>query len=182
MANFDPNQPRDRIGRWTVAGTAAWAASGVVSDRAKRFTDEMNKGISKFSQPKYLKMSVDELLQIAGEPLLMGGRSKDYEQKLKSSISEHGVTEPIHLLETDKGELSIEDGMHRLIYAKELGISEIPVIIRSPGQSFKIQGEILFDDEIVEIARELGIRLDGSVNAMELAKMIQEIVNGKLRS
>ena len=176
---YDPNQPRDKIGRWTVAGNAAWAASGVVSDRAKRFAARMNDGTSKFSQPKYMRMSTDELLQIAGNQP-MGGRSIAYEEQLKNSIGKYGVTEPVQLLETENGDLKFEDGMHRLSYAKELGIQDIPVTIRMSGQSSIIRREIPFDDEIVEIAQELGIRLDGSMSAAELAKMIQEIVNGRL--
>ena len=35
MAGYDPNQPRDDDGRWTVAGNAAWAASGVVTGNRK---------------------------------------------------------------------------------------------------------------------------------------------------
>lgn len=44
MAGYDPSQPRDEEGQWTIAGNAAWAASGVVSDRAKRFAARMNDG------------------------------------------------------------------------------------------------------------------------------------------
>ena len=176
---YDPNQPRDKIGRWTAASNAAWAASGVVSDRAKRFAERMNAGTSKFSQPKYMRMSTDELLQIAGKQP-MGGRSPAYEEQLKASIGKYGVTEPVQLLQENNGDLKFEDGMHRLTYAKELGIQDVPVTIRMPGQSSRIRGEIPFDDEIMDIAQELGIRLDGSMSAEQLAKMIQEIVNGKL--
>ena len=29
MANFDPNQPRNEEGEWTIAGSAAWKAAGL---------------------------------------------------------------------------------------------------------------------------------------------------------
>lgn len=40
MAGFDPNQPRDEIGRWTVAGMAARKAAGLPQDTMQIYCDE----------------------------------------------------------------------------------------------------------------------------------------------
>lgn len=101
---------------------------------------------------------------------LTSGKSPAYEEQLKESIGKYGVTEPVQLVQTENGDLKFEDGMHRLTYAHELGIQDIPVTIRMPGQSSIIRREIPFDAEIMDIVQELGIKLDGSKVHQKLQK------------
>lgn len=76
------------------------------------------------------KLSVSELSKIQDQP----GRVKSIQNNerigldiIKSDIKKNGLKEPIIVRKTPQGEISIEDGHHRLAAARELGIKEIPV-------------------------------------------------------
>lgn len=50
-------------------------------------------------------------------------------QQIANSIQEFGFNDPIGVWHNDKGELEVVEGHGRLRAAKELGISEVPVIV-----------------------------------------------------
>jgi len=53
-------------------------------------------------------------------------------EDLKASIKEHGILEPITCVEYE-GKLVLVDGLHRLLITKELGLDQVPVMVKPGG-------------------------------------------------
>jgi hypothetical protein len=69
--------------------------------------------------------STDELVDIIGKQ--EGGyRTEEQIAKLREDIKANGITYPVELVVNKAGEFEINDGVHRIRIAKDLGIKEIP--------------------------------------------------------
>lgn len=72
--------------------------------------------------------NVEELIPLVNR---MGDRTPEQIAKLKADIIEHGIQYPIELIQKADGTFEINDGKHRILIAKDLGITEIPTVIVS---------------------------------------------------
>lgn len=69
-------------------------------------------------------MNLNDLIELQNS---QGGYRENNNEKLISSIKNEGFKEPITLVLDSKGNVTIENGNHRLNIAESLGINEIPV-------------------------------------------------------
>ncbi|MEM2446270.1 MAG: ParB/RepB/Spo0J family partition protein [Candidatus Bathyarchaeia archaeon] len=83
-------------------------------------------------------------------------------EEFKESVSLSGIKVPLILMKVED-KLYLVDGLHRLNAAKELGIEEVPAIIR----------EGSFDDVLIE--NLVTARLHGKENPAQTAKVIKEL-------
>ena len=58
----------------------------------------------------------------------------DYDA-LKEDIAKHGIRKPIEVSKSEEEGTVLENGHHRYVIAKELGLSKVPVKQISPGTS-----------------------------------------------
>jgi diguanylate cyclase (GGDEF)-like protein len=82
----------------------------------------------------YVHLPVAELLTMADPNVPIAKlriEDRAYLDNLKAQIARDGILKPIELITTSDGRLMIDDGMHRLAAAEELGLDEIPIVIKN---------------------------------------------------
>ena len=85
MAGFDPNQPRDEIGRWTDAGRAAWEAAGLITfSRDEEVTSEKSLHLV---EDAYAKIPESERAKSAAISVLVFDNPEDvYAEATRNGI------------------------------------------------------------------------------------------------
>lgn len=73
-----------------------------------------------------------KLIQDAGRVTSIQKHERPYLTKLKTDIATNGM-EPIILFKDTHGKYGIEDGHHRLAAAVELGVTDLPVVVKERG-------------------------------------------------
>jgi len=121
----------------------------------------------------------------------------EIEEEFEKSIKAKGILEPVQLLEIDGG-LWLTDGLHRLLIAEKLGISQVPAIVkegsledllienlirnRQRGKSNPAQeADVL--DYLVRVrgfpmenaSKQLGLSLDWAKKLLKIATLPDEI-------
>ena len=120
----------------------------------------------------YKKLPIDEISYIKRENFSENGAEKDFYNFLKSSISKHGIKDPVYIEyggESYGDILKIIVGNNRLTIAHELGIKEIPCIIKNwKPDTYNIEGTVLNTDEEIKryfhLPNQLQIRRDKDNN------------------
>ena len=120
----------------------------------------------------YKKLPIDEISYIKRENFFENGAEKDFYNFLKSSISKHGIKDPVYIEyggESYGDILKIIVGNNRLTIAHELGIKEIPCIIKNcKPDTYNIEGTVLNTDEEIKryfhLPNQLQIRRDKDNN------------------
>lgn len=102
----------------------------------KELTDEVTaKTIAHMKDykryPEYEMVDTELMLKYREfDRTFTGHNSKEYLAELKASIRENGFKEPIMLMyDVNTGYAYVGEGNHRLMIARELGISKIPVVV-----------------------------------------------------
>ena len=116
----------------------------------------------------YKKLPIDEISYLKREEFSADGAEKDFYNFLKSSISKHGITDPVYIeygCDSYGDILKIIVGNNRVAMAHELGIKEIPCIIKNcKADTYNIEGTVLNTDEEIKkyfcIPDQLQIRRD----------------------
>jgi ParB family chromosome partitioning protein len=85
---------------------------------------------------------------------------------LKASILEHGILQPLLVMETDKGKFELIAGERRLRASKALGLEKIPVTVRRHAD----------EQEKLELALIENIQRQ-DLNAVEEARAYQALIN-----
>lgn len=86
-------------------------------------------------------------------------------EDLLSSIKEHGIIQPLIIQEIGRGRYELIAGERRLRAAKMLGLSEVPVVIRSANEQEKLELAL-----IENVQRQ-------DLNAIEEAEAFRALVN-----
>ena len=102
----------------------------------------------------YKKLPIDEISYLKREEFSADGAEKDFYNFLKSSISKHGIKDPVYIEyggDSYGDILKIIVGNNRVAIAHELGIKEIPCIIKNcKADTYNIEGTILNTDEEIK--------------------------------
>ena len=120
----------------------------------------------------YKKLPIDEISYLNRKEFSADGAEKDFYNFLKSSISKHGIKDPVYIEYGSKSYgdiLKIIVGNNRVAMAHELGIKEIPCIIKNcKADTYNIEGTILNTDEEIKkyfcLPDQLQIRRDKDNN------------------
>ena len=120
----------------------------------------------------YKKLPIDEISYLEREEFSADGAEKDFYNFLKSSISKHGIKDPVYIEYGSKSYgdiLKIIVGNNRVAMAHELGIKEIPCIIKNcKADTYNIEGTVLNTDEEIKkyfcLPDQLQIRRDKDNN------------------
>ena len=120
----------------------------------------------------YKKLPIDEISYLKREEFSADGPEKDFYNFLKSSISKHGIKDPVYIEyggESYGDILKIIVGNNRVAMAHELGIKEIPCIIKNcKADTYNIEGTVLNTDEEIKkyfcLPDQLQIRRDKDNN------------------
>ena len=120
----------------------------------------------------YKKLPIDEISYLKREEFSADGGEKDFYNFLKSSISKHGIKDPVYIEyggDSYGDILKIIVGNNRVAIAHELGIKEIPCIIKNcKADTYNIEGTILNTDEEIKkyfcLPDQLQIRRDKDNN------------------
>ena len=120
---------------------------------------EMSKMPANFMQnrPTY-EVEIEKILPFMDDR--MGYRESDKVEKLKESIKKNGIETPIELRTNANGEVTINDGHHRLQIAKELGIKNIPVRYLDENSQKTIEADT-FKEYNTPIDERWGTDVDG---------------------
>jgi len=98
-------------------------------------TAEIADKVAQFNLPRYDVGKFGgrfESGNMGENPLKQLAFDKSKRQTLKENINDEGIKEPIEIeVALSNGDLSIGDGHHRLQAAIELGLSEVPVVIKT---------------------------------------------------
>ena len=120
----------------------------------------------------YKKIPIDEISYLNRKAFSADGAEKDFYNFLKSSISKHGIKDPVYIEYGSKSYgdiLKIIVGNNRVAMAHELGIKEIPCIIKNcKADTYNIEGTVLNTDEEIKkyfcLPDQLQIRRDKDNN------------------
>ena len=120
----------------------------------------------------YKKLPIDEISYLKREEFSADGPEIDFYNFLKSSISKHGIKDPVYIEYGSKSYgdiLKIIVGNNRVAMAHELGIKEIPCIIKNcKADTYNIEGTVLNTDEEIKkyfcLPDQLQIRRDKDNN------------------
>ena len=120
----------------------------------------------------YKKLPIDEISYLNRKEFSADGAEKDFYNFLKSSISKHGIKDPVYIEYGSKSYgdiLKIIVGNNRVAMAHELGIKEIPCIIKNcKADTYNIEGTVLNTDEEIKkyfcLPDQLQIRRDKDNN------------------
>ena len=120
----------------------------------------------------YKKLPIDEISYLKREEFSADGAEIDFYNFLYSSISKHGIKDPVYIEYGSKSYgdiLKIIVGNNRVAIAHELGIKEIPCIIKNcKADTYNIEGTILNTDEEIKkyfcLPDQLQIRRDKDNN------------------
>jgi len=88
----------------------------------------------------------------------------DIMEELRESVRQKGILQPLHVAEVD-GQYVLIDGLHRLYVARELGIKEVPCIVRP-----MTMDEVLIQNLIVNRQR-------GRSNPAQEAEVLERLIN-----
>ena len=120
----------------------------------------------------YKKLPIDEISYLNRKEFSADGAEKDFYNFLKSSISKYGIKAPGYIeygSESYGDILKIIVGNNRVAMAHQLGIKEIPCIIKNcKADTYNIEGTILNTDEEIKkyfcLPDQLQIRRDKDNN------------------
>ena len=120
----------------------------------------------------YKKLSINEISYINRKEFSADGAEKDFYNFLKSSISKHGIKDPVYIEyggDSYGDILKIIVGNNRVAMAHQLGIKEIPCIIKNfKADTYNIEGTVLNTDEEIKkyfcLPDQLQIRRDKDNN------------------
>jgi len=102
----------------------------------------------------YKKLLIDEINYLQREEFSEKGAEKKFYKSLKSSISKYGIKDPVYIEyggESYGDILKIIVGNNRVAIAHELGIKEIPCIIKNfKADTYNIEGTVLNTDEEIK--------------------------------
>jgi hypothetical protein len=122
----------------------------------------------------YKKLPINEITYLNREKdgFSAEGVEKNFYNSLKASISKHGIKDPVYIEyggESYGDVLKIIVGNNRVAIAHELGIKEIPCIIKNfKADIYDIEGTILNTDEEIKkyfhLPNQLQIRRDEDNN------------------
>jgi hypothetical protein len=122
----------------------------------------------------YKKLPINEITYLNREKdgFSAEGVEKNFYNSLKASISKHGIKDPVYIEyggESYGDVLKIIVGNNRVAIAHELGIKEIPCIIKNfKADIYDIKGTILNTDEEIKkyfhLPNQLQIRRDEDNN------------------
>ena len=122
----------------------------------------------------YKKLPINEISYLNREKdgFSADGVEKNFYNSLKSSISKHGIKDPVYIEyggESYGDILKIIVGNNRVAIAHELGIKEIPCIIKNfKADTYNIEGTVLNTDEEIKkyfyLPNQLQIRRDKDNN------------------
>lgn len=107
---------------------------------SEEFKAEINrktaKNMSQIENNEFIRMaSIEELDSINKNG--GGYRTTQEIDDLRNGIKNNGITEPLEITEDKDGNRTLENGNHRLERAKELGLSEVPIIVYKDGNLIK---------------------------------------------
>lgn len=141
---------------------------------------------------KVVKVPTDELLEYENNAKL---HPSDQIDQLAASIEEFGFNAPILAWHNDDGEPEIVSGHGRLMAARELGLTELPVVFLDHMSDEQRRAYILvdnqltmnsgfdfalLDNELTSITNidmsDFGFNLDGIMNDMEMDEFFIEAV------
>ena len=107
-----------------------------VNAEIENITKKTKENISKAQNSELVEMvSIDDINTI--DRTGGGYRTEEQITQLREDIKNNGITQPIEVIKDENGDISLNDGNHRLQIAKELGLKEIPVIAYSEGKFTK---------------------------------------------
>lgn len=116
-------------------------------------TQEIADNIAQFNYPRYDvgKFGGDlKDMNLGENPDILKQFEESGKPTLKEDIFNEGIKEPIEIeLLLSNGEISIGEGHHRLQAAIELGLSEVPVFIRT--RSVRRDGSKSFDTSVAQV-------------------------------
>ena len=120
----------------------------------------------------YKKLPINEISYLKRESFSADGVEKNFYNSLKSSISKHGIKDPVYIeygSESYGDILKIIVGNNRVAIAHELGIKKIPCIIKNfKADIYNIEGTVLNTDEEIKkyfyLPDQLQIRRDKDNN------------------
>ena len=122
----------------------------------------------------YKKLPINEITYLNREKdgFSAEGAEKNFYNSLKASISKHGIKDPVYIEyggESYGDILKIIVGNNRVAIAHELGIKEIPCIIKNcKADTYHIEGLVLNTDEEIKkyfhLPDQLQIRRDEDNN------------------
>ena len=120
----------------------------------------------------YKKLSINEISYINRKEFSADGTEKKFYNFLKSSMSKYGIKDPVYIeygSESYGDILKIIVGNNRVAMAHQLGIKEIPCIIKNfKADTYNIEGTVLNTDEEIKkyfhLPDQLQIRRDKDNN------------------
>jgi hypothetical protein len=120
----------------------------------------------------YKKLPINKISYISREEFSENGEEKNFYNSLKLSISKHGIKDPVYIEyggESYGDILKIIVGNNRVAIAHELGIKEIPCIIKNfKADTYNIEGTVLNTDKEIKkyfyLPNQLQIRRDKDNN------------------
>ena len=120
----------------------------------------------------YKKLSINEISYINRKEFSADGIEKKFYNFLKSSMSKYGIKDPVYIeygSESYGDILKIIVGNNRVAMAHQLGIKEIPCIIKNfKADTYNIEGTVLNTDEEIKkyfhLPDQLQIRRDKDNN------------------
>jgi len=122
----------------------------------------------------YKKLPINEITYLNREKdgFSAEGAEKNFYNSLKASISKHGIKDPVYIEYGSKAYgdvLKIIVGNNRVEIARQLGIKEIPCIIKNcKADTYHIEGLVLNTDEEIKkyfyLPNQLQIRRDKDNN------------------
>ena len=122
----------------------------------------------------YKKLPISEIsyLNRKKDGFSADGAEKNFYNSLKLSISKHGIKDPVYIeygSESYGDILKVIVGNNRLVIAHELGIKEIPCIIKNcKADTYNIEGVVLNTEEEIKkyfyLPNQLQIRRDENNN------------------
>ena len=102
----------------------------------------------------YKKLSINEISYINRKEFSADGPEKEFYNFLKLSMSKYGIKDPVYIeygSESYGDILKIIVGNNRVAMAHQLGIKEIPCIIKNfKADTYNIEGTVLNTDEEIK--------------------------------
>ena len=120
-------------------------------------------------------MDTDELIKLTTE---RGGGFRTEEQisALKESIKVNGIKYPVELTINEDGTYEINDGVHRIQIAKDLGIKKVPVkVVKDESVTQKPLGEVKIKPRIKVAPRaQLPVSVEGKEKVSRLEARVKD--------
>ena len=124
----------------------------------------------------YKKLPIDKISYLNRAEFSKNGPEKNFYNSLKESISKHGIKDPVYIeygSESYGDILKVIVGNNRLVIAHELGIKEIPCIIKNfKANTYNIEGVVLNTEEEIKkyfcLPDQLQIRRDKDNNIYQI--------------